>query len=160
MRFVTFHRGRLAAAIGGIAVAVLVMFVELGLMVAILRSEAGLAGLIDGDLVIMNATRDTLHEWTRIPSVRVAQAAAVPGVRDAAPVFESGMLLRSPPDISVHRIIAFGIRPQAPPLKLADPDLVRSVLARPSAVLFDSLSRDIYGPICARPPASAGRTSI
>ena len=147
LRFVTFHRGRLVAAIGGIAMAVLVMFVELGLMVAILRSEAGLAALVDGDLVIMNATRDTLHEWTRIPSVRVAQAAAIAGVRDAAPVFESGMLLRNPPDISVHRIIAFGIRPQDPPLKLAEPELVRSALARPNAVLFDSLSRDIYGPI-------------
>jgi putative ABC transport system permease protein len=146
-RFVTFHRGRLAAAIGGIAVAVLVMFVELGLMVAILQSEAGLAGLIDGDLVIMNATRDTLHEWTRIAPVRLAQAAAIQGVRDAAPVFESGMLLRNPPDISVHRIIAFGIRPQAPPLKLADPELVHSVLSRPNEILFDSLSRGIYGPV-------------
>jgi putative ABC transport system permease protein len=57
------------------------------------------------------------------------------------------MLLRNPPDLSVHRIIVFGIRPQAPPLKLADPELVRSVLGRPDAVLFDSLSRDIYGPI-------------
>jgi len=145
--FATFHRGRLDAAIGGIAMAVLVMFVELGLMVGILRSEAGLAGLIDGDLVIMNATRDTLHEWTRIPSVRLAQAAAVPGVRDAAPVFESGMLLRNPPDISVHRINAFGMRPQSPPLKIADPEVVRRALTRPDGVMFDSLSRDIYGPI-------------
>ncbi len=147
LRFVTFHRGRLIAAIGGIAMAVLVMFVELGLMVAILQSQAGLAGLIKGDLVIMNATRDTLHEWTRIPSVRVAEAAAIAGVADAAPVFESGMLLRNPPDIAVHRIIAFGVRPQASPLKLADPELVRSVLSRPDAVLFDRLSRPIYGPV-------------
>jgi putative ABC transport system permease protein len=147
VRFITFHRGRLVAALGGVAMAVLVMFVELGLMAAILRSEAGLAGLINSDLVIMNASRDSLHEWTRIAPVRVAQAAAVFGVRDAAPVFESGMLLRNPPDLAVHRIIAFGIRPQDPPLALADPGLVRSALTRPDAVLFDSLSRDIYGPI-------------
>jgi putative ABC transport system permease protein len=147
LRFVTFRRGRFAAAVGGIAMAVLVMFVELGLLSAILRSQAGLAGLVAGDLVLMNSARDSLHEWTRIPPVRVAQAAATPGVAHAAPVFESGMLLRNPPDLSVHRIIAFGISPDSPPLKLADSALVRRALARPDAVLFDSLSRGIYGPV-------------
>jgi putative ABC transport system permease protein len=147
LRFVTFRRGRFAAAIGGIAMAVLVMFVELGLLSAILRSEAGLAGLVDGDLVVMNAARDSLHEWTRIPPVRLAQAAAVEGIARAAPVFESGMLLRNPPDLSVHRVIAFGISPESPPLKIADPALMRRALARPDMVLFDSLSRNIYGPV-------------
>src|SRR6185503_2686227 len=147
LRFVTFRRARFAAAIGGVAMAVLVMFVELGLLSAILRSEAGLAGLVDGDLVLMNAARDSLHEWTRIPPVRLAQAAAVEGIARAAPVFESGMLLRNPPDLSVHRVIAFGISPESPPLKIADPALMRRALARPDMVLFDSLSRNIYGPV-------------
>ncbi|MBV9550941.1 MAG: hypothetical protein JO256_14830 [Alphaproteobacteria bacterium] len=127
--------------------AVLVMFVEWGLMSAILRSQAGLASLIDGDLVLMNSARDSLHEWTRIAPVRISQAAAVPGIAYAAPVFQSGMLLRNPPDLAVHRIVAFGISPEAPPLKFADPAVVRRVLARPDAVLFDKLSRNIYGPV-------------
>ncbi len=147
LAFVSFHRGRLAAATGGIAMAVLVMFVELGLLQAILGSQSALAGLIDGDLVIMNAARTNLHEWTRIPRIRLAQAGAVSGVAGAMGVYESGMLLRNPPERAVHRIIAFAMDGQTQPLKVGDPQRVRAALSRPNAVLFDRLSRDIYGPI-------------
>ena len=152
LAFVSHNRGRLAAATGGIAMAVLVMFVELGLLQAILGSQSALAGLIDGDLVIMNSARTNLHEWTRIPRIRLAEAGAVPGVANAMGVYESGMLLRNPPERRVHRIIAFAMDGQTQPLKVGDPDTVRRALSRPSAVLFDRLSRDIYGPI------SPGRT--
>jgi putative ABC transport system permease protein len=145
--FVSFNRGRLAAATGGIAMAVLVMFVELGLLQAILGSQAALAGLIDGDLVIMNSARTNLHEWTRIPRIRLAEAAAVPGVDTVSGVYESGMLLRNPPARAVHRIIAFAMNGEAQPLKVGDRDAVRAALSRPNAVLFDRRSRDIYGAI-------------
>ena len=146
-RFLAFNPYRLLAAFSGIAVAVLVMFMELGLLQTILGSQAGIAARVAGELVMMHGTRDNLHDWTRFAPIRLSQAAADPEVERAIPLYQGGMLLRNPPDRAVHRVIAFAFPPDAPPLDIGDPDEIRAALARPNAVLFDRLSRPVYGPM-------------
>lgn len=146
-RFLAFNRLRLLAAFSGIAVAVLVMFMELGLLQTILGSQAGLAARVRGDLVMMHAARDNLHDWTRFAPVRLSQAAADPDIERVIPLYQGGMLLRNPPDRAVHRVIAFAFPADLPPLEIGEPEAMRAALVRSNAVLFDRLSRPIYGPM-------------
>jgi putative ABC transport system permease protein len=148
-RFLAFNRLRLLAAFGGITVAVLVMFMELGLLQTILGSQAGVAALLRGDLVMMHGTRENLHDWTRFLPIRLSQSAADPEVERVIPLYQGGMLLRNPPDRALHRVIAFAFPADFPPLAIGEPAAIRAALARPNAVLFDRLSRPIYGPVAA-----------
>jgi putative ABC transport system permease protein len=147
VRLLAFNRLRLLAALGGIGVAVLVMFVELGLLQTILGAQAGIAKLAQGDLVMMHQGRSNLHDWTRFESIRLAQAAADPDVAEAIALYQGGMLLRNPPDRSVRRVIVFAFPADNPPLAIGDPAAIRAALARSDAVLFDRLSRPLYGPM-------------
>ena len=146
-RFLAFNRLRLLAALGGITVAVLVMFMELGLLQTILGSQAGLAALIRGDLVMMHGRRENLHDWTRFAPIRLSQSAADPEVERVLPLYQGGMLLRNPPDRAVHRVIVFAFPADFPPLDIGEPASIRAALVRSDAVLFDRLSRPIYGPM-------------
>lgn len=147
MRFAVFDRVRLAAALLGVAVAVLVMFVELGLLDSILSSQARVATLIQGDLVVMSRERTNLHEWARIDRIRMAQIGRFDGVSDVIPIYSGGMLLRNPPDVSVHRIIAYAFPADSLPLAIGDAAAISNALKRTNTVLYDRLSRPIYGPM-------------
>lgn len=138
---------RLSAAIAGIAVAVLVMFVELGLLQSILQSQSRLASLVRGDLMVMSAARSSLHDWARLDRLRLAQLAAVSGVAQVIPVYESGMLLRNPPERAAHRITAFAFPAGTLPLAIGDEQGISRMLKIPGTVLFDRRSRPLYGDI-------------
>ena len=54
IRLLAFGRTRLLVAFAGISVAVVIMFVELGLLLGILDSQAMIADLVKADLVVMS----------------------------------------------------------------------------------------------------------
>ena len=147
MRLAAFDSIAFGAAIAGLAIGVLVMFVEIGFLLAILQAQGRIATLVRGDLVIMSASRTSLHDWRRFDRVRLAQALGYNRVEQAIPIYESGMLLRNPPARSVHRVIAFAFPADAMPLDIGNPRTVEKTLQRPNAILFDRLSRPLFGPI-------------
>ncbi len=63
-QMILFDRRRLLASCAGMAIAVLVMFIELNLFLGILDSQAMILSLVKGDLVMMNRGRTNLHNWT------------------------------------------------------------------------------------------------
>lgn len=135
------------ASVIGLAVGVLVMFVEIGFLISILQAQARIATLVRGDLIIMSAARTSLHDWRRFDRVRLAQALGYKEVEQAIPIYEGGMLLRNPPDRSVHRVIAFAFPADAMPLDIGNPTKVKEELQKPNAILFDRLSRPLFGQI-------------
>ena len=135
------------AAVAGLAVGVLVMFVEIGFLLSILQAQARIATRVRGDLIIMSAARTSLHDWRRFDRVRLAQALGYSRVEQAIPIYESGMLLRNPPARSVHRVIAFAFPADAVPLDIGSPSEVKEALQKPNTILFDRLSRPLFGTI-------------
>ena len=107
LRFLAHNPVRLVAAVAGVAVAVLIMFVELGLLLGVLNSQAMVASRINGDLVVMDQARVDLHKWTDVRDIRLHQIAAVPGVADVVPIYQGTMGLRNPPDKAIRRIVVF-----------------------------------------------------
>jgi putative ABC transport system permease protein len=146
-RLLAYSLPRLFAASASIAIAVVIMFVELGMLSGMLDSQSTIATLVRGDLVVMNITRAHLHDWNTIDAIRLTQIAAIPGVDRVAPIYEDHVGLKSPDDKRVRRIILFAIPPDDIPLDLGDRDEVARNLKIPHGFLFDRLSRPIFGKI-------------
>jgi len=147
LRFLAHNPLRLAAALAGVAVAVVIMFVELGLLLGVLNSQAIVASRLDADLVVMNRARVDLHKWTDVNDIRLHQIAAQPGVADVIPIYQGTMGFRNPPDLSVSRIIVFAFPANDVPFDIGNPEKISQVLRVPGSVLFDRLSRPIYGEV-------------
>lgn len=145
LRLLAHNRLRLLIASASVAVAVVIIFVELGLLLGMLQSQALIANLVRGDLLVMNIARVSLHRWDKIDPVRLDQAAAVPGVAHVTSVYEDHVGLRDPDDKRVRRIILYAFPPEDIPFALANPDAVSHALKISHGFLYDRLSRPIFG---------------
>jgi len=145
LRLLAHNRGRLLAAVGGVAMAVAVMFVELGLLFGVLDSQALVATLVRGDLVVMHQARSHLHKWNEVDEIRLGQIAGLNGVQRVIPVYQGTMGLRSPQDQQIRRIVVFAFPPDELPLAIGDPAEVGRLLRVPGTVLYDRRSRPIFG---------------
>jgi ABC-type lipoprotein release transport system permease subunit len=94
---------RLLAMSASIAVGVVIMFVELGLLQGILDSQALVARRVRGDFMVMNKARVDLHRWDQIRRYELAQIAAIPGVAAVTPVYEGHVGFTDPDDNRVWR---------------------------------------------------------
>jgi putative ABC transport system permease protein len=146
-RFLAHNPPRLVAAAAGVAVAVVIMFVELGLLMGVLNSQAMVASRIKADLVVMDRARIDLHKWTDLRDIRLYQIAAQPDVADVVPIYQGTMGLRNPPDRAVRRIIVFAFPADDVPFDIGNPEKISRVLRVSGSVLYDRLSRPIFGPI-------------
>ena len=147
IRLIVASGTRLAAAFAGMAVAVVVMFVELGLLLGVLDSQAMIATLTRGDLVVMNIARTNLHKFNTIGNIRLGQVAAFPDVAAVVPVYQGAAGLKNPDDGTIRRLIVISFPPDDAPLAIGKPEDIAAALRAPGTVLFDRLSRPIYSDI-------------
>jgi putative ABC transport system permease protein len=146
-RLLLHDKRRLIAMALGVAVGVVIMFVQVGLLQGILDSQSLEAKLVQGDLMVMNRARIDLHHWDAVKPYELAQVAAVPGVASMIPVYKSPVGFEDPDDKRVRRIILYAFPPDAQPLKIGDPKKVAQALRASNAFLFDERSRPIFGVI-------------
>jgi putative ABC transport system permease protein len=138
-------RARAAFAMAGIAVAVLIAFVEMGFMNGVVDSHLRIVDAARGDLVLLDMRRSHLNKWDELLSIRVPQIRSVEGVASVSPVYQAGKTFRAAIDEADHRIVVFAFPPDDPPLDLTWSEETLALLRRPGTVLMDSLSRSIYG---------------
>ena len=147
IRLIAQHRTRLFAAFAGIAVAIVIMFVELGLLQSILDSQSLIAGLVNSELVVMNRARTNLHKWNNFEPIRLNQIAGIPGVADVVPMYQGTVGITDPSDGTVRRILVLAFPPEDPPLDIGDRAQLANALRMPGVVLYDRRSRPIFGRI-------------
>ncbi|MBI5331565.1 MAG: FtsX-like permease family protein [Betaproteobacteria bacterium] len=136
---------RTLLGIAGIAVAVLIAFIEMGFLNGILDSQLRIIEAARGELTVLDKRRVHLDKWDEILPIRLRQIAAHPEVAAALPVYQRGVNVRSAADAPARRIVLLAFSPDAPPLDLGwSPDALER-LREPDAVLFDRASRPIYG---------------
>lgn len=81
------NRGRLAAAVAGIAFANILVFVQLGIMMALNTTILVPYSLFDADIIISAADSNTLTDGSNVPRQRGFEALGIEGVVDALPLF-------------------------------------------------------------------------
>lgn len=159
-------RGRTAVAVAGVAFAVVLVFMELGLYDGVGRTAAMLYDAFRFDLLMVSSEYVDVSRTGDFPRARLAQARAAPGVTDAIPVSMGIGTWRMPArrDLLGRTVPAGGTRSinilGVPPERLADVFAVDrgrvfpsreeatragKLLTGPDAVLYDTRSKPEFG---------------
>jgi putative ABC transport system permease protein len=144
---VTHRRARFAVSLLGIAFAVVIMFMEIGFSNGINDSQARLAAYLDADLVLIHRRRYALVTDDEFSLSRLQQTIGLSEIVSATPLYEGTQVILNPATGMVRGISVIAFPPGTTPLKLAGLDALSLRLVRRDAVLYDRLSRELYGPV-------------
>jgi putative ABC transport system permease protein len=138
----THNRGRMAAAVAGVAFANVLVFVQLGLLAALNGTIVAAYGLVTPDVLISAADANTLTDGSPLSRRHLYGALAVDGVADAAPLY-LGQLDWTRPDGSTAALQVYGLPPEAE--RFAAPALAARLadLRSQDAALLDERTRGL-----------------
>ena len=156
----THGKRRLAAAIGGIGGAVLLMVVEIGFLNGLLDSQVELIAKLSGDLVVLNRLKYTLTMPLSFPRRRLAQALVVDDVVAARPLYlEEAAAWKNPQTGRARNIRVLGI-PDAAVFRDGEIRAAASALGALDTAVMDARSRPEYGAVQAGTRTELARRSI
>ena len=138
-------RRRLAAAVAGIAFAVIMVMFQLGLHEALLNGAIVVHRHLRADLVLISRQYDFIAQNHPFTERRLQQARALDEVESVAALHAQQGLWRNPETGRHQLILVLGLRPGEAPLALPDLEAGAAVLQRSGSVLFDRVSRPVYG---------------
>ena len=145
----THNKVKFLSSVGGVAFAVILMFVEMGFLNGLFDAHTRVVDLLDGDLLMVNV--DKLAVIPKLPFAKrhLQQARGVPGVASVAEVRVDEM--RSMFKDLEHRrdypMFVYGIDPDNPPFRLPGLKAEAQKLKVLDAVLLDEQSKDFYGDV-------------
>lgn len=159
----THDRRKFALSVLGVGFAVVLMFVQLGFRGGLLDAQTQMLDRMAADLVLVSPGRQMVANREAFPRRRLAQAAAVPGVREVWPLFLDFAPLRDTDPVVAGRdpnrvIRVIGLDPAAGLLAVPelDPESERYLgakLREPGAALYDRRARpgadgdSVFGPL-------------
>lgn len=145
IRLMRHERARLAASVGGVTFALLLMLLQLGFRNALLDSGMELLRQMDADVLVVHEEKRPFLKRDKIARERLYQSRSVDGVAWAAPVWMDRLFWRNP-ETGVERavrVIAFD-----PDLPVFLNEAVSShidALRRRGTALIDARSRPSLG---------------
>lgn len=141
------RKGRFMLSMMGIAFSVVIMFMEIGFFNGINDSQARMPTFLNADIVLMDKGRTNLLEGDRLNRIRMQQALAFPEVIDAVPLYEGNQTIVNPDTGLMRAISVLAFPPHTRPLNLKGLEQFTDQLGIKGNILFDRLSRDLYGNI-------------
>ena len=142
----THEKLRLAAAVAGIAFAVLLMMMQLGFREALATASSLVQSALQGDLVLTSRQYDYLVFSKQFSQRRLYQALSFDGVESAWPVYLGLAQWKNPEDLHERAILVIGSDPDGHLITVSN-DVDPSRLRLPDIALFDSDSRAEFGPV-------------
>jgi putative ABC transport system permease protein len=141
------QRGRLLAAVAGIAFAVILALVQMAFQAALYVSITQLYSHLDADLILISPRYQCVIATENFPERRLYQALAVDGVDSISPLYMSMAQWKNPVDHHERQIFVIGFKPRAGvfDLPVVNDNLAR--IAESGVVLFDEGSRPEFGPV-------------
>ncbi|RUR84930.1 ABC transporter permease DevC [Chlorogloeopsis fritschii PCC 9212] len=141
------EKTRLAVALAGIAFADMLMFVQMGLLDALLDSATQAHQNLQADLVLINPQFQSLISVKSFPRERLQQTLAYDRVKSVRPLYINVAQWRNPETRITRSILVWGIDPANPPFDNPEVNKHLGQLKLLDRVLFDLASRPEYGPI-------------
>jgi putative ABC transport system permease protein len=141
----THDRRRLSVAIGGIAFAVLLMFMQTGFRYALLDSTVQVIEDLNADLILVSTAQYALPAQQRFSIQRIYQARSCSGVAGAYPLYMENFyaVLRRPERKGLPiRVLACNL--DDPVFRSGAVDGYRDALRRPDTALLDVKRKDKY----------------
>ena len=130
------NRGRLAAALSGVAFANVLIFMQLGFLGALIESIRLPYTILNADILVSASDANTLFDGSPLPRNRLYQALAVEGVASATSLYYGRI------DWTIRVMDVFGVDPQG--AAFDEPALVRAsaALMLPDVALIDRKTRN------------------
>lgn len=138
------NKARFFVALGGIAFADLLMFMQLGVLGAALDTSALLNNLLQADIVLISPEARDIQNSATIPRSRLYQAEGQPGIASGTAMYLGFLDWRSPFNAERRSMLIVGTDPDNPGIGLADVQQQKESFKRPDTVIFDRLSRGNY----------------
>jgi putative ABC transport system permease protein len=145
LRLLLHERSRLFASIGGVTFALLLMLLQVGFRNALLDSAVELLRRLDADIVVLDKEKRPFLSRNPIYKERLYQAASVPGVASASPLWMGLTYWKNEEHGTVHPIRVLGMDPQHSVLLIDALEPYRDGIRRRGSALIDSRSRSSYG---------------
>jgi putative ABC transport system permease protein len=143
----THEKLRLMAALAGIAFAVILMFVQLGLSAALFDAAVSLFSKMKADLFVVNRQYEYVIQAKTMPRERLSQTLAIEGVESATGIYLGVGSWKEPVKHQEAVLIVTGFDPRSHVVAIPEVEEKLSEVAKPDVVLFDIRSNPIYGNI-------------
>jgi putative ABC transport system permease protein len=144
-RILVDQKGRTALATGGIFVAILLIFVELGFFVAVPQGGMLIYDHLRFDLLVCSNKYVFQSQSGQFPRARLAAAMTVPEAAQASPLYLGGGKWQDPTGGLRLDIAVIGVDPRAGIFAVPDIERQAVVLEHPDTVLVDSATRSLFG---------------
>lgn len=147
LRNLLANKRRLIRSSAGIGFAALLMLVQLGFEQAFFEASLAVIQQLDGDLLLLNASKYRFGADAPFPRRQLYAAAAVAGVASARPLYGDWLHLfwRSPQDGKLYLVQTFAFDPDQPVFLLPEVNAARERLKAVDTVLVDRRSRRFLG---------------
>jgi putative ABC transport system permease protein len=144
-RILTHERGRSGLAIGGILVAILLMFLQIGFYMSVPRGGLLFYDVMNFDLMLTSSAYVFEAQPMSFPRRRLFQALAMPEVARAVPVYHaSGRWLNSEGGLA-RDVFVIGYNPDDPVFNVPELKRDQDLLRLPDTILIDASSRPEFG---------------
>ena len=148
-RILMHQKGRTALALGGIFIAILLIFVELGFFIAVPQGGMLIYDHMRFDLLVVSKKYVYQTESWQFPRARLDQVRINPDVAQASAVYLGNAKWQDPAGGLRLDIATMGFDPQSRPFDVPGIDDQIATLEKPDTVLVDSQTRSIFGPLTA-----------
>jgi DevC protein len=146
-RILTHDKGRTSLALVGIFMAILLVFIELGLFFAVPQGGMLLYDNMRFDLLLVSTHYEYQAQPGAFPLSRLAAIRNSPDVGEAMPLYFGAAKWKSGRGGAWPDLFVIGFDPAS---DVFTPDSIntrRDVLARPDTILVDGATRPIFGPL-------------
>src|SRR5262245_55682211 len=141
------NKPRMLAAVGGVAFAVVLMFVEMGFLNGLYDSQSQVVKLFNADLLIVSAHKEAVVPKVTFPKKRLTQARAHPDVVGAYPLYveELKALWKNSQTRRDYPILVFAIDPEDPVFDIPEVRAQADKLKVVDTALIDVYSKEFFG---------------
>lgn len=146
-RILVDQKGRTALATGGIFIAILLVFIELGFFIAVPQGGMLIYDHMRFDLLVCSKRYLFQAQPGQFPLARLNAARSVAGVAQASPVYLGAAKWQDPNGGLSVDVSIIGLDPQAGIFAVPDIERNAGLLDRADTVLVDGASRSLFGPL-------------
>jgi putative ABC transport system permease protein len=141
------EKRRLAAALAGIAFAVLLQLMQFGFRDALFTSSTVIHGQLRADLVLTSSQYEYVLATGTISQRRLYEALALPEVESVAPVYLGVAAFKNTVTKEDKRIFVIAFDPEQVVLEVPSVNENIKHVKVPDVAIFDALSRPDFGPV-------------
>ena len=159
-RLLWHEKGRNALAVGGIFIAVLMIFLQLGFYSCVPKGGMQVYSQPRFDLLMTSASYVFQGQSYDFPRRRLYQALSLPEVISAAPFYQSEASWLSMESRLRRDVFVMAFKPDDEVFKQDDIGRQREVIKRPDTVLVDAATLAVFGPQVSGRPIEIGERAM